>query len=263
MKQIMRWMGITTVLAAGSLHAGLVTNIVSFQQGDLRVDGSLINSGYQTQVATIRSGTEADNVQASTSMFIGNTSSGGTPMRGLFGFDLSYIETLAGGNPYTINSVTFKLTTVTANTSFPGASTFSAFLTDSFADETLATWNNPGSGHSAGGTIGALLSSISITPTIAGTLQETASFTGASWISAVSNSLAGAGNTLNFLVKRGTENTSANYFWRPADDEYTGTYGVNARPELIVDITVIPEPATLGLLGIGTLLTILLRRMKK
>jgi hypothetical protein len=242
--------------------SGVSADLVSFQQGDLRADGSLISSSYQTQGGTIRSGTEADNVQTSTSMYIGNTSSGGTPMRGLFGFDLSYIETVVGGNSYTINSVTFKLTTVTANGSFLGASTFSAFLTDSFADETVATWNNPGSGQVAGGNIGTTLSSFALTPTIAGTVKETASFTGANWISAVSNALAGADNTLNFLVKRGTENTSANYFWRPADDEYAGSYGVDARPELIVDVTVVPEPAVMGMLGLGAFVALLIRKIR-
>jgi len=258
MKKKMKWVGIAAVLAA----AGLFADLISFQQGDLRKDGDLINSGYQTQAATIRGGTSAGTVQTSTSMYIGDHSAG-APMRGLFSFDLSYIDTLAGGNPYTINSVTFILTTVTPNANFVGQTSIRAHLTDAFADESAATYNNPGTGHAVGGNIGNVLSTSPLNATIAGTAGQTLSFTGANWITAVSNALSSADNTLNFLVKRLTEDGGANYFFRPGDDEYSGALGIDYRPELLVDITVIPEPATLGLLGIGTLLTILLRRMKK
>jgi len=220
------------------------TGEIRLQQGALRKDGSVVDAAYTTKAATLRGGTEANTVQTSTSMYIGDHSSG-APMRGLFSFDLSYIKTLAGGNPYTINSVTFILTTVTRNTNFVGNTTMRAHLTDAFADESAATYNNPGAGHAAGGNIGTQISAATLSSAIAGTVGQTLSFTGAGWITAVSNALSGADNTLNFLVKRGTEDGGANYFFRPADDEYSGALGIAIRPELVIELTYNPRKLSL------------------
>jgi hypothetical protein len=220
------------------------TGEIRLQQGALRKDGSVVDAAYATKAVTLRGGTAADTVQTSTSMYIGDHNSN-PPMRGLFSFDLSYIKTLAGGNPYTINSVTFILTTVTRNTNFVGSTTMSAHLTDAFADESVATYNNPGAGHAAGGNIGTEISTATLNATIAGTAGQTLSFTGAGWITAVSNALSGADNTLNFLVKRLTEDGGANYFFRPADDEYSGALGIAVRPELVIELTYNPRKLSL------------------
>jgi len=221
------------------------TGEIRLQQGALRKDGSVVDAAYATKAVTLRGGTAADTVQTSTSMYIGDHSSG-APMRGLFSFDLSYIKTLAGANPYTINSVTFILTTVTPNANFVvGQTSIRAYLTDAFADESAATYNNPGTGHAVGGNIGNVLSTSPLNATIAGTAGQALSFTGANWITAVSNALSGADNTLNFLVKRLTEDGGANYFFRPADDEYSGALGIAVRPELVIELTYNPRKLSL------------------
>jgi hypothetical protein len=259
MKKKMKWVGIAAVLAAGSLHAGIVTNIVSFQQNDLRVDGNLVDAAYQTGSVTLRS-SAPDTVETSTGMYIGSHLASSIPQanRGLFAFDLSYIETLAAGNPYTINSISFILTVSNART-LAETLLFSAYATDSF-NETTATWNNPGAGHAAGGNIGALFASTEVTSAMANANGTKIAFNASvpgNMATAIANALAGD-KMLYIMVKHHVEDGAVNKFFRAGSDSHTT---VEYRPELLV--TVIPEPATLGLLGIGTLLTILLRRMKR
>lgn len=237
----------TLLCAAIAVQAAGENVSVLFQQGNLRKDGIVTDAAYETKAVTLRGGTSADTVQTSTSMYIGDHSSG-APMRGLFSFDLSYIKTLTGGSLPTIHSVTFVLTTATANGSFSGQTAIRAHLTDAFADETAATYTNPGTGHAVGGNIGAQISTVTLSATIAGSAGQTLSFTDDNWTAAVSNALSSADSTLNFIVKRGTEDGGAQYFFRPADDEYSGALGIVARPQLVIDLTYEPKKLSLFLI---------------
>jgi hypothetical protein len=213
---------------------------ISFQQGDLRVDGILVSNTYQTGSATLIS-SSPDTPQTSTSMYLGSHLSSGTSRyyRGLFAFDLSYIKTLAGINPYTIDSIKFNLTVVTANASLPANTLFSCYSTTSF-DEATATWNTPGSAAPAGGTIGRPFCSKNVTAVMAATPGSVVSFDATvpgNMSDAVDNALAGDG-MLYIMVKQAAENGQSSYYFRPADDDYSSSLGIDVRPELIVDFTV-------------------------
>lgn len=260
MKKRMRWIGIATVLAATGMYADLI----SFQQGDLRKDGNLIDSGYQTGSATLASHAP-DTVQTSTSMYTGSSFASSTSRyyRNLLAFDLSYIDTLANGSAYTIDSIALNLTISTANGSLPALTQFSILGTTAF-DEANATWSTPGSSAPAGGTVGSPFASRNVNATTASTVGAVVNFNAAitgsgNMETAIANALAGD-KMLYVMVKQTSENGLANYFFRAADDDHAT---VDYRPELLVGMTVIPEPATLGLLGAGTLLTIVLRRLRK
>jgi len=232
------------------IASGVSADLVSFQQGDLSLNGAGVSGAYQTDVTYIRSGgpdTVNDNASYA---YIGTTSA--TDFRHmLMGFDVSYLDTLIGGNEYTINSVQLKLTQYNDATG-SATSTFAMHLTDAF-DEATATWNNSG-------TVGALLSTAPID--CATSLQgDIHTFTGANWITAVESALSDPSKTLNVLGKRNVEGGAGSYYVFIQSDEGAAN-GINGRPELLVDITVIPEPATVGLLGMGALVALLVRKIR-
>lgn len=260
MKNKIKCVGMVVILVA----AGLFADLISFQQGDLRKDGNLISSSYQTGSATLASH-QPDTVQTSTSMYTGSSFASSTSRyyRNLLAFDLSYIDTLAGANPYSITSIVVNLTISTANASLPATTQFSILGTTAF-NETNATWNIPGSSAPAGGTVGSAFASRNVSATTASTVGSVVSFSASitgsgNMEKAITNAMAGD-KMLYIMVKQTSENGLANYFIRAADDDHAT---VDYRPELLVGLNVIPEPATIGLLGAGTLLVFLLRRMKK
>ena len=227
-----------------------LADLVSFQQGDLSLNGAGVSGAYQTDVTYIRSGgpdTVNDNASYA---YLGTTST--TDFRHmLMGFDLSYLDTLINGNEYTINSVQFKLTQYN-DASGSAASTFAMHLTDAF-DETTATWNNSG-------TVGTLLSTAVID--CANSAQgDVYTFTGANWISAVDSALSDPSKTLNVLGKRNVEGGAGSYYVLMQSDE-GAVNGIDGRPELLVDITIVPEPATVGMLGLGALVALLVRKIR-
>ena len=236
----------------GLMGLNSFATIVSFQQGDLRKDGAGISGAYQTDVTHVISSTLSGNNYNSPAANYMGTSSAAVWRHLLLGFDLSYLETVAGGSAYTINSVELKLTQYSLQPG-SGPSTFAMHVTDAF-DETTATWDNTGAG---GGTVGSLLSTkVLDTTSAAGTAY---SFTGANWITAVEAALADPSNTFYALGKRQAEGGGGNYFVLVQSDE-GATHGIDGRPELIVDMTVIPEPGTLGMAAAASLGLIFLRR---
>jgi hypothetical protein len=255
MKKKMRWIGIGVVMLA----AGVFADLISFQQGDLRKDGNLIDSGYQTGSATLSSAA-SNTVQTSTSMYTGSSFASSTARyyRNLLAFDLSYIDTLANGSAYSITSIVLNLTISTVNASLPATTQFSILGTTAF-NEADATWNTPGSGAPAGGTVGSPFASRNVSATTANTLGAVVSFNAAdngNMETAITNAMAG-NKMLYVMVKQTTENGLASYFIRAADDDHAT---VDYRPELLVGLAVIPEPATIGMMGLGGLIAILIRR---
>jgi hypothetical protein len=205
--------------------AGLAVEI-SFQEGDLRMGATLVSDSYETDEASIRDSAVAANDNRS--YVYGGTTTTDT-RRMLFGFDLSYLNTLVGTNEYVINSVKFRMTKYNDNAG--GTTTFDTHLIDAF-DETTATWQD-------NNTYGASISSLSVnTGAGAGFVYE---FSGSAWIDAVNNALNDASESLYFMSKRRAEVVSSSVNYAAIVD--SGESGsVDERPELIVDITVLdPE----------------------
>ncbi|MFA5689361.1 MAG: hypothetical protein WC959_09485 [Kiritimatiellales bacterium] len=226
------------IMAAAVVLASVSpAEIISFRQGDLRIDGVLVMSNYVTQATSLRGTTQADEVADGLINWIGdNGARAGSPMRGLYGFDLSYIKTLAKGQPYIINSVQLNLTVMRANDKFGGNHQFSLNLSKPF-DETTATFNNPGIGHDAGGTIGTALTQVMVTSKAANTKGEKLTFASTRpFVNAVSNALSSADGTIHMIVKKTTEEGVINRYFRPASNDSTS---IDVRPELVVDFTVI------------------------
>lgn len=195
---------------------------VSFQEGDLRSNGALVSASYETEGASIRDSSVTANDNRSY-IYGGTTTTDSRRM--LFGFDLSYLNTLADGNDYVINSVEFRMTKYNDNAG--GTTTFDTVLTGAF-DETTANWQNNSS-------YGTTLSSIAAdTGATAGTVYP---FSGSEWIAAVSNALNDASQTLYFMAKRRSEIVSSSTAYTIiADSDESGS--VDERPELLVDITI-------------------------
>ena len=234
----------------GLMGLNSFATIVGFQQGNLSLDGNGISGAYQTDVCHVISSIPDTVYNNGSYAYMGTT--GATSWRHmLLGFDLSYIETVAGGSAYTINSVTLNLTQYNQQT-VSGASTFDLHETSAF-DETTATWNNTGNG----GTGGTLLSSAALDGNSPG--GTVYSFTGAGLVTGVQNALADPSNTLYAMGKRRAEGGAGSYFILAQSDE-GATHGIDGRPELIVDMTVIPEPGTLGMVAAASLGLIFLRR---
>jgi len=185
-------------------------------------------------------------------------------MRVLYEFDLSEIAAQAGGLPVTIDSAQLELVTRPEGS---GSGQGGAFTVDLHAYdfdfvESAATWNDPdgdgsaGTGDTtAGGTPGALLSSVGVsgTGTPGGSLVTLAD--SAAFRTAVADALASPGETLRLLMKAEDESGSGNRFIRFRDEVF-GT--ATDRPKLVVGFsvtTVIPEPASLAvwslLAGLG------------
>jgi len=195
---------------------------ISFQEGDLRNGTNLVSASYVTGDAYIRDSAPTGNAN-STYIYGGTTTSDSRRM--LFGFDLSYLNTLIGTNYYEINSVEFRMTKFNAN--LGGTTTFDTHLIGAF-DEATATWENNNS-------YGSTLSGLSVdTGASEGTVY---SFAGSAWIDAVTNALNDASETLYFMGKRRSEVVSVSTSYAViVDSSESGS--VDERPELVVNITV-------------------------
>jgi hypothetical protein len=183
---------------------------------------------------------------------------GTSSMRGLFEFDLTEIETQTGGSSFTIDSVELNFVTRSRDDGSGQGAAFGTQLHVYGFDfvEGAATWNDPdGDGSEltgdtvAGGSLGTPLVSLVVDPGVAGgstvTYGDTAAFR-----AAVTNALGSPDNTLRLILKRTDESGTGNNFISLRDEVFaTG----GARPELIVDITIVPEPSTLCLTALGLL----------
>jgi hypothetical protein len=234
-----------SVAIACSASANVVTN---FATADTRIGGSLtqtnINNGGADQ------------------MLVGNHTSLGK-LHGLLRFDLSSL-----GTNIVINSVTLQMNK-------PAVGTGSSFTVNVFelsvantnwvegtannvAQSGSATWDSKGPSAWAG-SAGASTAGTDYINTVLASYGGTiaagdAAFTSqAAFLTSVSNNLGGS---LNLGI--GMNSGVSGSYYRFATDEHATA----AAPALVIDYTVIPEPATLGLLGAGSLLVLLLRRMR-
>ena len=232
-------------LAAGSAQAA----VISFQEG---VSPS---GAYTHDAVMIRSKSAATNQNDAGSIIIGLASVENERIRGLFEFDISAISAADQ-----IDSVTFDLTTLADKAGINDVGSAGAFTTFNIythafdIDETTATWNVPGGGAPAGGTLGTFLTSASFDVEQMG---ETHSFgDSGAFQTAVSNALAGDG-ILRLIIANGDEsNLGTHDFARFVDNESGGT----SAPKLTVNYSAVPEPSTTALIGLGGLALILRRR---
>ena len=208
---------------------------------------------YTADAVTIRNDTPDTNINSNSQVIVGNVNT--IILRGLFEFDLSQIEAAAAGNAYTIDSVTLTVTTSSAGGSGGSANQFNLSIlgSNSDFDESVVTWNNAPS--AAGGTVGTFLTSATFNPTVVSTAQTFANSTAFS--SAAANALAGSDNTLRLIMTASIEN--GGYLTRLNTNE-NGT--PTARPTLTVNYTVVPEPVSGVLVGLGSALMCFSRRRK-
>jgi len=215
----------------------------SLQEGDVRsgsdpttvnTNGTLITSSYTTHATYISSANPTVNYNGSTNLVQGSIS-GPDYNRVLLGFDLTPVADYVAGQAYTISGGNLGMTwRIGAANS---GSTFGAYTTTPF-DETTATWNNPGGGAPAGGTIGTLITSMSV---VAATYPAVTNWSGANLNLAIGTALANPTNkTVYLMLKRVTENNGT-YTARYVTDENTDpTYGgVDSRPELKLAVTIL------------------------
>ena len=175
-------------------------------------------------------------------LIVGNTLT--AYYRSLFEFDLSAIETAAGGSPITIDDVSLTLY-ANANTGEGNAITVQLSALAEDFDETTVTWNSLD--PDGGDLTGAILSSSSFdpSPSVDVVFSSTSNFT-----QAAANALAATDNTLRFIaVKTGGDAVS---FARLSYEE--SDMSAAKRPKLTVEYTIIPEPSTCMLLLSAALL---------
>lgn len=228
---------------------GVVTTTTNFQEGVSPT------AAYAHDAVMIRSNQAAANQNGAGSIIIGLASTGNERLRGLFEFDISAIPASDQ-----IDSVSLVLTTLSAaginNVGGAGALTAFNVYTHAFdIDEATATWNAPGGGAPAGGTLGDLLTSVSFDVTVTGntvTFGDTSAFR-----TAVADAMAGDGILRLIVANNDETNLGSHDFARFSDD----TDALGSRPELVVEHS-IPEPATMALLAIGGL-SILRRRRNR
>ena len=227
--------------------------------------------GADTHIRNDIAAGPTNNYGAATAMLLG--SNGGSPgqtINALMRFDLSALQSAAGGSAIVVNSVTLSFVTTTAGGS-TGGLPFSIGLFDygfSFVEGTqngagqtgASTYGDPAGGGAdatAGGTKGTQLQTLSLT-TIAGATTWTLA-TSSAFVADVQGAYAGTGTTtVNYLLSEidtGTDWASDQTFIRINSGEATS----GLIPTLTVDYTVLPEPSAVLLGGLG-LLGLLRRR---
>lgn len=195
-------------------------------------------------------GTDADN-----ELILGSNAA---PYNGLVRFDDFSSLGLGAGETVVVNSVTLTLSNRTGG-SQGGTGVYGLTLSDygfNFV-ENVATFNDPdGDGSNAtgdttaGGTAGTSLSTAASTGNGAGL---TATFGTSAAFAADVQTAINSGGSLNYLI---TTDATGQNFVRFADNNTTTAAG----PSLNIDYTVVPEPGSLALLGLGGLLVARRRR---
>jgi hypothetical protein len=238
-----------TLLTTHAVHAASL----SFQEG-VSPSGS-----YTTGGVTIRSNVPTTNQDTVDQIIVGSYSNGTVLLRGLLEFDLTAIETAAGGSAFTIDSVSLVMHTDSESTSGSDPITFYLNLlgTNSVFDETTVTWDNAPT--EAGGTIGTSLSSVEFTPTSTTNTDQTFASTG-NFTTAVSEALATSANTISLILSTNVTAGDASSFARFVSDEASS---LADRPELIVNYSLVPEPSSFALLLGGASLLVCFQRRRR
>ena len=175
----------------------------------------------------------------------------------LMHFGLADLVTATGGAAITINSVTLDLGPAMTSGAGLGVTEYDGNLNAYTAfDAATATWSDPdgsaGADATAGGTIGTLLSTGTFT--IADTSPTTRTFSStAALVSFLQSAYDG---TTDVDFRLGAADDSVNAFLRTDAGAVTGT----GQATLVVDYTVVPEPGSLALLGLGGLMLVRRRR---
>ena len=205
---------------------------VSFQQGNLRVNGVLVGDGYRTPCNFLQEhvpgGINTNTLGCGNQWFSGGAYGGnGSQLRSMLAFDLSQIAELARGRPYSVTNVSL-VTQCFSQAEKP--MTHQLCATDPFTSS--ATWNNPsgdgnGSGETTGGTIGDELGRVWINSGATGMKTWGSS---PSFLAAISNTLDRSDKTLYLLLKE---------TWKANEDSLgkhrTPQYAtLEDRPKLIV-----------------------------
>ncbi len=267
-----------TLAAAGlSSSASAAPILFSFQQGDLRQDGVLfgpgasytgnltgsINDVNPTKVLTATTNNRVGAQFNTISPVNANIGTDGRAFNALFSYDLAPLQTYLTANPSkSVSEAAFRLTGSGGSSSNGFANTYRLYQTVGFTSS--ATWStsdgtnawptplrtNTG-GVSGGGTqFSGQLATAGSTPTVGAVMSFN---TSTDFVAAINNALARGDKTLYLVAQHNYSN------W----DSWTSFYThldatVSNRPELL--ITVVPEPATLGVIAACALLT-LRRRM--
>lgn len=236
-------------------HTGFAATM-SFQSGGSPTAGYASGEGV-----TIRTDQAATSQASNTQLIVGEIDADKT-LRGLLSFDLSAIKAAAGGSPVTINSISLVLHT-SSQAGLDNDIPTSEFVITSYLpfDETTATWNDPqgtAGDDVAGGTPGTALGSVTFDP-VADTDTDQIFASSSAFVTAAEDALA-ADDTLYLMIYNpgaesyhtGGFNSPMDYFARFDSDNATN---IANRPELIVDYSVVPEPATsvIAMLGAGLL----------
>ena len=254
------------LLAASSASAA----VMSLQQGDLRVDGTLFGAGaaYAGAVdGTITDNNPTGTITSIASNAIGNQfvstsdanrGTNGIQFNGLFSYNLTELANYIAANPgFSVSAASFTLITTQTGT---GGATLNLYQTQPFTssasyntyDGTNAwpspTENNPG-GLAGGGSQSLRLNSNGVFST-SGSPMTWSNSANSNFINAVNGALARPDKTLYMaVITEGGFNGDARVTYSDL-----GNATVNNRPEL--SITLVPEPSTalLGALGFIALL---------
>jgi len=259
-------------IAALPCHAATT---FSFQQGDLRKDGTLYGSGASyagTFDGSVTDNAPNNSATTNTQDRIGNQfratatnpGSNGQQWSGLFSYDLSELSTFLASNPgFSVSAAAFSLTSI-GGSHAGGSATIVLYQTEAFTgNATWSTsngtdaWSTPvtsnGSGTVGGGTLASSSlggGTVSTTISIGSAMTFSSS---ASFVSSVNDALARGDKTLYLLIQAATYASLDSYATFANNTNTTTDY----RPEL--SVTLIPEPSAALLGGFG-LLALLRRR---
>lgn len=225
---------ITLGCCAGCLAISASAAKISFQEGNLTEDGTVVSAAYKTQATFIRVSAPQSTNDGKTGLYAGTTSE--TDFRRLLvGFDLSYLKEKTAGKKYFLRDVELKLTCMVDGKG-AGQSTFDLHKTAPF-DEATATWENPGADHVAGGLLGDKMANAGLD--MAAAAGTVVSFDGKPLQDALKEALESDSGALYFMLKRRAEGSPGTYYIQPQNDESI-VLGVEARPALVVDILIQP-----------------------
>lgn len=195
---------------------------------------------------------------------------GGQFFNTLLEFDLSVINTQAGGQPVTIDSVQLVMNTHHSGSGGNNNMTVDVCQYDFNLIEENSTWNDPdGDGSpttgdlAGGGTFGTFLTSETFnqkTLNMDVVFPDTTAFH-----TAVSDALGSTDHTLRLILKDNVIPHGGYWAYFCSNEYGSTTIEKGWRPELIVSFTVIPEPGSAALLLCGGLTMICLarRRMRR
>jgi len=261
----------TLAFACLTFNHATAATVFSFQQGDLRQDGTLYGTGSAysgTLDGSITDQAPNNSMVANTQDRVGNqfrattgnVGTNGQQWSALFSYDLTELGDYLTVNPtLNISEASFSLT----RTGGAGNSAIGLYQTEAFTssatwvtyDGTNA-WASPlraNSGGLAGG--GTLVDSSLLNGSSLGSADSPMVFsTSTSFVSAVENALSRGDKTL-YLVALANTYTSLDTYGIFANN---AAATVDSRPELT--ITIVPEPSSALLGGLGLL--VLLRRRR-